>query len=162
MGKLIPNERTKVVFCTTISNKNAPTVAEITAGVPLTGFLTTLDANARGNTVPTPSFDSLFETSIPGTNTATFSAEFYRDDTADTAWDTLPRMTSGFFVVARFGWNQAGGGTGQTPVAGDEVEVWPTRITSRAPVALANNDAQRFNVDASVSEVPAESASVAA
>jgi hypothetical protein len=53
--------------------------------------------------VPTPSFASLFETSISGTVSATFTAEFYRDDEDDLAWDTLPRATNGFFVVSRFG-----------------------------------------------------------
>lgn len=155
IARLIPNERTRVHFAPTIVNLAAPTVSEINGGVELTGFLVTLDASTSGNTVPTPSFDTLFETSISGTVSATFTAEFYRDDEGDLAWDTLPRGTDGFFVVARFGW------AGADPVAGDTCEVWPVRITVRSALALTNNESQRMTLDSSVPVEPAENAVVA-
>jgi hypothetical protein len=127
--------------------------------IDLTPFLMSLNASAQGNVVPTPSFDSLFETSIVGTSQATFSGDFYRDDTlgGDTAWDTLPRGTKGYFVISRFG----GGGTDQMPIQGDLVEVWPVEVVSRTAAAMANNTVQSFTITCAVNLVPAETATVA-
>lgn len=155
MARLIPNENTDVRFVATIANTASPTVTEITGGVNLTDFIITLDASTSGNTLPTPTFASLFETSISGTVTATFTAEFYRDDTNDLAWNTLPRGTNGFIVVSRFGY------TGGTPTAGDDIEVWPVRITTRSAMALTNNEVQRFGIEAAIPSVPNEAANVA-
>ena len=164
MARLIPNENTRVLFLPEIASETlAPTVAELASGptddaVDLTEFLVTLDASTTGNTVPTPSFASLFETSISGTVSATFTAEFYRDDENDDAWDTLPRATSGFFVISRFGFT----GTGGAPVAGDVVEVWPVLITARSAMSLTNNEVQRFGIESSVPVEPNEAAVVLA
>lgn len=158
MARLIPNENTQVFFLLDIASEDlAPTAEEInTDGVELTAFLVTMDASTTGNTVPTPNFASLFETSISGTVTATFTAEFYRDDENDLAWDTLPRATGGYFVVSRFGL----GGTEGEAATGDEVEVWPVRITARSALALTNNEVQRFGVEAAIPVEPNEAATV--
>lgn len=157
MARLIPNAATRVDFVTTIADITAPTVTEITNGTELTMFLVTLEASTSGQTVPTPAFDSLFETNIPGTASATFTAEFYRDDASDTAWDTLPRQTEGYFVISRFGYS----GSGNTPATGDDCEVWPIRVITRSALALTNNEVQRFNLEAAVPTEPAEDATVA-
>jgi hypothetical protein len=158
MARLIPNENTRVHFLLTIADEDLnPTTTELGDGVDLTDFLVTLDASSTGNTVPTPSFASLFETSISGTVTATFTAEFYRDDENDTAWETLPRATNGFFVVSRFGYS----GTGGEPETGDVVEVWPVRLTARSAMALTNNEAQRFGIEAAIPVEPNEDAVIA-
>lgn len=159
MARLIPNENTRVHFVSTIAAATlAPTVGEINGGTDLTEFLVTLDASTTGNTVPTPSFASLFETSISGTVSATFTAEFYRDDQADTAWTTLPRATSGYFVISRFGYS----GTAGAPDDGDVVEVWPVLITARSAMSLTNNEVQRFGIESSVPVEPNEAAVVLA
>lgn len=157
MARLIPNETTRVDFVTDIADITAPTTTEIEAGTQLTSFLVTLESSTSGQTVPTPSFDSLFETNIPGTASATFTAEFYRDDETDTAWDTLPRQTEGYFVIARFGYS----GTDNSPAVGDDCEVWPVRVITRSALALTNNEVQRFNLEAAVPTEPAEDATVA-
>lgn len=158
MARLIPNERTKVHFVPDIADKDSPTISEIEGGTDVTGFLVTLEASTTGDTVPTPSFDSLFETSISGTVSATFTAEFYRDDEDDLAWETLTRGTNGYFVIARFGWSSA---ENDEPEDGDDCEVWPVRITTRSAMALTNNESQRFNLEASVPVEPTEDATVA-
>jgi hypothetical protein len=107
---------------------------------------------------PTPSFDSLFETSTAGTSAATFDADFYRDDEADDAWDLLPRGTRGHFIIARFG----GTGTANLPVATDEVEVWPVMVTSRTMANMSSNTVLTFTVSCSVNIEPDEAAIVAA
>src|SRR4051794_6649417 len=104
MARIIPNEESWIGFTPTVAAANlVPTAAEVTAAVPLTPFVISINASSTGNTVATPSFDSVFETSIPGTVTATFEADIYRDDTTDTAWLTLPRTTKGYFIISRFG-----------------------------------------------------------
>lgn len=158
MARLIPNENTWIGFAVTVAAKNAPTAANITAAVDLTHYLISLNASARGNTVPTPAFDTLFETSIPGTVQASFDADFYRDDEDDLAWETLPRSTKGFFIVSRFG----GTGTGNAPIAADTVEVWPVMVVSRTSANMASNTVMTFTVSCSVPDEPAELATVAA
>lgn len=162
MGRVIPNEQTWVGFIDDTpgiaSATLAPTAAEVTGAVDLTPFLMSLNASAQGNQVPTPSFDSLFETSIVGTSQASFSADFYRDDVADTAWTTFPRGTKGFMVISRFG----GSGVDQKPIAGDFVEVWPIEIVSRTAANMQNNAVQTFSITAAVNTPPAESIAVLA
>ncbi len=160
MARIIPNENTWIGFAAngSISNISAPTAAEITAAVDLTPFVISLNASSRGNTVPTPSFDTLFETTTTGTSAATFDADFYRDDEDDDAWELLPRGTRGFFIISRFG----GSGADQKPIAGDVVEVWPVSVTSRTMANMSNNTVQTFTASCAVNIEPAEDATVAA
>ena len=160
MARLIPNESTWIGFATTIANTTTlvPTAANVAAAADLTSFVVSLNATSQGNTVPTPNFDSLFETSTPGTVTAQFTADFYRDDATDTAWTTLPRQTEGYFIVSRFG----GTGTGGLPVATNKVEVWPVTITSRTMQNMTSNQVLMFSVTCAVTKEPNEIATVAA
>jgi len=166
MARIIPNEETFVQFATTIANVQAPTKAELTAAVNLTPFVISINASTRGNIVQTPSFDTKFETSIPGTITSTFEMDLYRDDVADDAWDALPRETQGYVVISRFGGK--GGPSSvppqplHSPTTGDKVEIWPVFVVSRSATNLTSNTAQTFQVQCSVFEVPAEDAVVAA
>ena len=159
MARLIPNDNTWVGFATTISSSTlVPTAAEVAAAVPLTGYLISLNAASQGNTVPTPAFDSLFETSISGTNQASFTADFYKDDAVDNAWEALPRGTHGYFVISRFG----GAGTKNLPIAADKVEVWPATVTSRTMQNMSNNTVMTFSVTCSIPKEPNENATVSA
>lgn len=160
MARLIPNENTWIGFAAagSITNIAAPTAANITAAIDLTPYVISLNASSRGNTVPTPAFDSLFETSTAGTSAATFDADFYRDDEDDEAWETLDRGTRGFFIISRFG----GTGTDNKPIAADEVEVWPVMITSRTMANMSSNTVLTFTASCSVNIEPAEAATVSA
>ena len=104
MARIIPNENTWVGFATSVASVAAPTAANVSSAIDLTPFVISLNASSRGNTVPTPSFDSLFETSTSGTSAATFDADFYRDDEDDDAWETLARGTRGFFIISSLRW----------------------------------------------------------
>jgi hypothetical protein len=158
MGRIIPNENCWIGFSETLPvNLTAPTVLEITGATTLTPLVSSITANAQGNTVPTPSLDSLFETSVPGTSQATFQGDFYRDDIADTAWETLERNTKGVFYISRFG----GTGTDNKPIATESLEVWPVHVTSRTAGPLASNTPQTFTITCAVNTEPAENATVA-
>lgn len=159
MGRLIPNEQTWVGFIPTIASATlAPTAAEIAAGKDLTSYLISFNASTQGNTVPTPSLDTLFETSIAGTVQASLTADFYRDDTVgaggDIAWKTLPRKTKGFFVLSRFGTD------GEAPIATKVVEVWPCLVVSRTMANMSNNTVMTFTMTASIPREPNEAAVV--
>jgi hypothetical protein len=159
MSRIVPNEQTWIGFSTTPpADIQAPSAAAIATATDLTCFVVSINASAQGNTVPTPSICSLFETSIPGTSAATFTGDFYRDDDVDgdIAWDKLPRGEKGVFYISRFGTD------GAAPGIGDQVEVWPVIVTSRAAAALASNTAQTFTLTCAVSDVPAEGVDVAA
>lgn len=132
------------------SNIGAPTVTNVNDATELTSFTTSLNASSQGNNVPTPNFSTLFETSILGTSQATFTADFYRDDALDTAWNTLPRKTNGFFIISRFG--------GIPNTIGDLSEVWPVRVTSRSMANMSNNTVETFTVTCAVPEEPNEAA----
>lgn len=157
MARLIPNERTWLGFVPTVEDIDAPTAAEIGDAINLTPFLISLNASSRGNTVPTPSLDTLFETSIPGTVQASLDADFYRDDENDLAWETLPRATTGFFIISRFG----GSGDGRVPASTDEVEVWPVAVVSRTMANSGSGTVLTFTVSCSVPREPNENAVVA-
>lgn len=154
MARIIPNENSWIGFVPTLTNYQAVAATELASAVNLTGLTISINASARGNTVPTPSFDTLFETSVPGTNTATFDADFYRDDVeaSDLAWTTLPRGTDGYFIISRFG----GSGTDNKPATGDDVEIWPVSVTSRTMANMSNNTVLTFTVSCSVPKEPAE------
>lgn len=159
MGRFVPNEKTWVGFSATPPvSLSAPEESEVAAATPLTAFLISLNASSQGNTVPTPDLDTKFEKSIGGTVQASFTADFYRDDETDTAWETLARGTKGVMYVSRFG------GTGENgiPETGDSVEVWPIEVTARTAGALTSNTAQTFTLTAACNEEPAENAAVVA
>lgn len=158
MARLIPNENTWIGFAATVASKSAPTAANVTGAIDLTGYTISLNASSRGNTVPTPSFDTLFETTTAGTSAATFDIDLYRDDEDDDAWDALPRATRGFFLISRFG----GTGTGNKPQATDPIEVWPVLVTSRTMANMSSNSVLTFTVSCAVIEEPDEDAVVAA
>jgi hypothetical protein len=159
MSNMIPNANSFVGFTAATTGKpfgftatNAPTLTEIGALVDLTDFIVSINASATGNTVPTPRLKSLFETSVPGTSTATFTSDMYRDDAADTAWDTLPRGVRGSFIIKRFG----GTGTDGRPDTGEDCESWPVQVVSRAASALQSGQAETFTLTASVPIEPVE------
>lgn len=160
MSTLIPNENCFIAFSEVlpVDDDLVPTPAEVAGATVLTEFVISLTANSTGNTVPIPNLASLFEGSIPGTSTATFSAEMYRDSVKadDKAWATLEKDTSGVFYISRFG----GTGADLLPIAGDEVEVWPVRVTSRTASAMSSNTAQTFTLTCAVPRTPNEGATI--
>ena len=160
MARIIPNEQSYLGFLPAVASLSAPTAAEITAGKDLTSYLISLNASTQGNTVPTPDISTLFETTVPGTVQASLSADFYRDDSSatdgDLAWKTLPRKTSGFFVIQRFGATP-----GVNPAAAAKVEVWPVTVVSRTMSNMSSNTVMTFTVTCSIPQVPVEDAVVA-
>lgn len=172
MARVIPNEESWIGFLPDAAPADLcqPTVAEIDDCIDLTCFVSSLNAGAQGNTVPTPSLCSLFETSVPGTSQATFQGEFYRDDARvggipsgaiiDLAWNTLPRKQRGTFIIVRFGCPKDGGTGVPTPTIGTVCECWPVEITSRGAGPMASGTPLSFTMTGAVNVEPCEDAVV--
>jgi hypothetical protein len=147
--------------------------AEIDSAYDLTPFVISITAQSTGNTVPTPTIDSLFEGNIPGTVNASFTADFYRDDatytdlntstsSVDFAWNNLARGTKGYVVISRFNNpTSVTQGTNQEPASTNVVELWPVVVTARTAGAITSNTVQTFTITAAVPQEPAEGATVA-
>ena len=147
--------------------------AEIDAAYDLTPFVISITAQSTGNTVPTPTIDSLFEGNIPGTVNASFTADFYRDDatytdantstsSVDFAWNNLARGVKGYVVISRFNNpSSVTQGTNQEPASTNVVEIWPVVVTARTAGAITSNTVQTFTITAAVPQEPAEAATVA-
>lgn len=150
-------------FAATIANIAAPTVAEITAAVRLTPYMTRdgLTRPQTGNTVDVADAASLFNATGPGTYGGdAMEIKLHRDSKGsdDDAWTTLPRGVIGYAVVTDWGWAQnAGTGlgtTGGTPTIADRCEVWPITVISREPVSTAENESNKFTVRCAVTAEP--------
>lgn len=160
--KLVANENCWIGFVDSLTTPGTVKVADITAAEDLTCFLISLNASAQGNTVPVPVLCSLFEQSVPGTSSANFTADFYRDDETDTAWEALPRGTKGVFIIGRFGLSGTTADGKPKPAATDVVELWPVQVTSRSAGPLTSNQVQMFSMVGSVPSEPIEDAVVGA
>lgn len=134
-------EEIRVAFVATIASPAAPTVAELTAGVNLTPFLRRngLSRPQTGNTIDASDLASRQNKQAAGTYGGdSWTVRAYRDDTADTAWDTLEPGTDGYLVVRNFG------GSGEAFAAADEIEVAPITVVSRSAADTADNEMQSF------------------
>ncbi len=160
MARITPDGNTKVHFVPTISNTAAPTVAEIAAGTELTPQLTPagLDTPDEGQEADSSDLSSARDKSVPSTIGGQPQGEFYRDDSADNAWNALPRLTTGYLVIARFG----GTDTDNAIQATDTVEVWTVRVSNRNNVRIARGEVLRFQVNFALSADPVLGATVAA
>lgn len=184
MARIIPNNNTWIGFIPVTGafaglsgystswnsvSSGAATIsqAEIDSAYDITPFVISLTAQSTGNTVPTPTLDSLFEGNIPGTVNASFTMDLYRDDATytdantsvsdtDFAWNKLPRGQKGYVIVSRYG----GTGTNQEPSAGNIVEIWPMVVTARTAGPVTSNTVQTFTITGAIPQEPAESATV--
>lgn len=148
----------QVHFVPAVADKDAPTVAEITAGDDLTAYIPKngWTPNVRNNRVDGSSLAETFDSETMGSNGAQLSVTFKRNDPDDTAWTTLNAQgTTGFFVVLPLNGSAA-------PAASDEAEVWPVETGLPVVQNTAANQQQRFVVDCAVTSAPSLTAVVAA
>jgi hypothetical protein len=154
-----------VKFVPTIGTKAAPTVAEIAAGVDLTGLLTRdgLNTPSEGSTIDVAGANERYNATASGSyGGQPITAKFFRDTVtgSDLAWSTLPAQTQGYLVIRRFG-----GSTNSSSdafAAAQKVEVWPIDVMDRTMLPIADNEAQKFEVRMAVPTAPVQSATVAA
>ena len=160
MARIIGAGVLELFYVATVSNPQAPTSTELNAGTDLTGFLTDggISTPFDGSIVDASDMSSKFNKTAPGTyGGQPLTLELYRDDSADTAWSTLTRGTSGYIAIARFGLATKG-----TWAVGDKVDLWPITVVTRNPADVVRNEMQRFTVECAVTAVPLEDYTLAA
>jgi hypothetical protein len=137
-----------------VTSNAAPTAAEITAGTNLTPFLPTtgLGVEWTQNNASIDMLDESFTAEVIGTEAASVTITFTRDDTTDTLWDLFTRGLNGFLLISRFG----------APAAGDDVEVYPCQAHRPVPLTPATNEFQQARVALAVHDTPDLEAVVAA
>jgi hypothetical protein len=157
------HESKSVWWVPTITNKAAPTVAQIVAGTPLTGqtglasFIPVDGVNEGGNrnNASQPMLGSAHTDQEPGTWSSDLEITFTRD-TPDTAWDLFAGgyKTIGFIVIRDVGTGQA--------VAAQKVRVYPVSTHEPIPVQSGENEMVKFVENFAVTSQPAQEAVVAA
>lgn len=160
MARLTSEGKVKAHWLPTVANKAAPTAAEIAAGTNLTPQLPTdgLDISPTNNNASIAMIDEAFVAEEIGTYSVGVTLTFVRDPdsvtigTGDDVWTLFTRDLRGYLLISRFG----------APVAGDKVEIYPAAAHAPAPLAPAENEYQRFQVQLAITGAPDLNATVAA
>lgn len=159
MARFMRKGTNRWYFVLTIANVNyVPTAAEVNAGTRIDTDLAEVNGFMYSNSpIQVPDMASTFTKQIGGEDSAEDSSlVFYEHSSfaANTIRAALPKNATGFVVIFK------GGIAGGTVAAGDRCDVWPVVITSNAAQYTADNEAAKFQVSFSVSDRPAENASV--
>jgi hypothetical protein len=159
MADLISDGKTRVAWLSTVTNINAPTVAELTAGADYTKRITPdgLKLDPSTADVDTSSLASTFDTKTVGRVGFDVELTFKRGDnpTDDAPYSTLKYGVSGYLVVRR--------GTAYTTAwaTGQKVEVYPITCGEPQNSSPAANEVMKFVSPMRVTDTPATAATVA-
>ena len=153
MPRVNPPEVTEAVWVTTIAVAGAPTSTEVNNGQDLTSFIRGIPSVPEtGNTADTADLSSKFNKRIPASYGGdNITVECWRDDTTDTAYDTLARGTVGYWVIPWDGLATAG-----TYIATSVVWIYPCTIISRGMGTPGRDEALWFVSEAAMTDVPTE------
>jgi hypothetical protein len=151
MAKYIAAEKVEVWSVPTISNTSAPTATQLNAGTRLTTFIRGgVSIDFSSNLVDSATLESAFNSTSPGTYGGGLNSlnGVLRDNTADTAWNALPRDTAGYLVI------QLGTATGTAWGSGDVVDIYPWQVVSRNIGDLSLDQLVTFDVGFAITSVP--------
>lgn len=145
---------TKIVFATSVSNKNSVTRGEINAGTDVTREVAATEGwGVTGENVDTPDLDTRFTSKQPGRTTAEDSSiTYYADVAGSDARAIMPRDTNGFIMIFDGG-----------DVPGRKMRVFPIRVSSVGiPVSVEGTEAATVVIDYAITSEPAENVTVPA
>lgn len=157
MARYVYEGYSDVWWVTTISNKAAPTAAEINAGTNLTSFVAKdgVATNFTKNNTDSATIAETFNSQVAGSYGSDLELTMFRDSTADTAWNLCVYGTNGYVVIRR------GVATGTAVSASQKVEVFPAQM-HEPTVANSGQDTQvRFTETFAVTSAPNQKATVA-
>ena len=159
MGRYATPGKSEAHWVITIADPAAPTATELNAGVDLTGFTRALPSVPRAlNTVDIANLSSKYEARQVGTRGGdVLGWTVFRDDTTDTAVETLTEDTAGFMVLARKGLAAPG-----TFAIADKVDVYPATVGSQADTSPGRNDADMQDVSLVATADPTRDFAIAA
>lgn len=140
MARFVYEGKTNVYWVVTIATESTPTAAEISAGVDLTDFVAKdgVAVNINTNNVDSATIGETFDAQLAGSWGSDLQLTMFRDDSADTAWDTCVYGSNGYVVIDRFNTS------GTEPSNGDNVEVYPAQMHTPSPQNSAANTQVRF------------------
>jgi hypothetical protein len=139
-----------------IGTPASPSMAAITAGTNLTGFIPKdgFNPGVTNNRVTGGALDTMFADESMGTYSSQLQIDCYLDDTTNTAFDTIGvQGTTGAIVAVPNG-----------PAAvGVKAYVWPdVELGQPVPMQTAENTRQKFRADVAVRKAPNFHAIIAA
>lgn len=151
---------TKIYFDTSISDKDAPTEAELADATELSCELSEISGfSFKNSPIDVPDFCSVFVSKIPGEDQAEDSnMTFYEQSSTvlNTIRTELAKGTEGYVIFFPYGI------TGSAPTAGDDCEVWPVSVASNTRAWNAGNEAAKFMVEFTITAPPDQDATVVA
>jgi hypothetical protein len=141
---IISDGMTKVVWVNTIANINAPTVAELNGGLPLSPIMTPdglMNFEATTADVDNSSIESTYDTTDIGRDSYSGpSVRLKKQAGTDTVYTTLQRGTTGNVVVRRDIAATTAWATSQS------VEVYPAKCKRRKRLAPTKNTETLYEV----------------
>lgn len=148
---------------TSLSSMTAPSLAQITAGVDVSGFLTKggFARPRSGNEISVSPVADRENLTIAGSiNNGPLSATFRKDDVAgsDAAWNALTEGSPYYIVYC----GQGGSGVGGAIAAGDKVEVHHGDCLEKSLADNAENQMAAFTARFTTRSAPKLDATVAA
>jgi len=156
MSRTVYEGNNKVVFCPSVADKDAPTVAELGAATVWTPFISKdgITVPSTQNMVDSATIEDVFDAQQVGSwGGGPLTLSMFRDDTDETdCYDMIEYGLEGFIVISRFG----------APIAGSKVEVWPVEAHEPTLMQSAANTMQKFNASFAVTSAPSMRAVVAA
>lgn len=159
MSRYSSDGMVRVYFVTTISNKAAPTTAELNAGTDLSTFVPKdgLATPSNQNMVDNASLAETFDAQVVGSFGGPLTLTCFRDaiPANDTAWNLFTYGLVGFLAVRR------GPSTATAWTAAQKTEVWPIMSHEPLPVQTATNEMGKFTVQFAVTSQPNLKATVA-
>lgn len=142
MADLLADGTTRVTWCTSISNKSAPTTAELNAGTALEALITPdgLDISPSTAAVDTGALNSTFDTEAAGRRKYDIKLTFKRQTPTDTPVTLFPYQQAGFIVVRD---NLA---AGTAWAAAQKAQVYPVQAGEPNRVKPAKNEVKKLEV----------------
>lgn len=159
MADVLADGNTRVAWVPAISNQNAPTTAELNAGILLQSVLTADGLNGfqpETQSVDNTSLASTFGTSTIGRdNYSNTMLRLKKQSGTDTVYNTLTRGATGYLVIRR----DVAEGTAWA--SSQAVEVYPVICGQTSRLNPEPNSVARYEVMTLITSAPSLRASVA-
>jgi hypothetical protein len=159
MPDITADGKTRVYWVSTIANINAPTTAELNAGIALQSTMTADGLNGfqpATADVSTSALDSTFDTMVNGrTSFSNTSLRIKKQSGTDTIFTTLTRDTAGYVVIRR-------SITASTAWASAQAcEVYPALCGEVSRIDPEPNTVERYEIPIKITGSPALRSAVA-
>jgi hypothetical protein len=156
MADIISDGMTRISWVLSISNTNAPTTAELNAGVALESFITPdgLSITTTTDGVDNSALNSTQSTQIAGRRTDEIELTFKQQGQGFPPWTTFAARPNGYVVMRR------GIAAATAFASSQKVQVFPSQAGDRQNISPAPNEVEKFSVSFFVSGPAVDTATV--